>query len=41
MWDHAISKKLKRFAEEHRKKVEVTPLDKYLDKLAFTNNYES
>ena len=37
MWDHAISKKLKRFAEEHRKKVEVTPLDKYLDKLAFTN----
>ena len=37
MWDHAISKKLKRFADEHRKKVEVTPLDKYLDKLAFTN----
>lgn len=37
MWDHAISKKLKRFAEEHRKKVEVIPLDKYLDKLAFTN----
>lgn len=37
MWDRAISKKLKQFAASHPKKVEVTPLDKYLDKLAFTN----
>lgn len=37
MWDHAISKKLKKFTDSHPKRVEVTPLDKYLDKLAFTN----
>ena len=37
MWDHAMSKKLKQFASSHPKRVKVTPLDKYLDKLAFTN----
>lgn len=37
MWEHAFSKKLKKFADEHPSRVEVTPLDKYLDKLAFTN----
>ena len=37
MWDHALSKELKKYAASHPKEVEVTPLDKYFEKLAFTN----
>ena len=37
MWKDALSKQLTYYAAQHHKRVEVTPLDKYFDHLAFTN----
>ena len=37
MWKQSLSQDLKNYATSHPKKVEVTPLDKYFNKIAFIN----